>query len=156
MSNPPVYVYDTFIRAPAERIWQALTMPEFTRRYFHGTAIDSDFEVGSPVAYRNADDSVAVTGEVLESSPPNRLVITWRPLYNPQFAAEPPSRVTFEIEALEGVCRLQITHDRFAIGSGVYEQVRGGWSAIICSLKSLLETGEPLAIAGNEQQPVEA
>ena len=70
----------------------------------------------------------------------------------PELSAEPPSRVSFEIEPQGdgGLCQLRIRHDRFEPGSQVYEQVRGGWSAIICSLKSLLETGEPLALAGNE------
>ena len=146
----PIYVYDTFIRASAERIWSALTSAEFTRQYFYATAVQSDWQVGSPVVYLNPDGSRVVEGEVLESEPPRRLVITWRPLYEDRLAAEPPSRVTFEIEALEGVCRFRVTHDHFEEGSQVYENVRQGWSAIICSLKSLLETGEALPVAGNE------
>jgi uncharacterized protein YndB with AHSA1/START domain len=150
----PVYVYDTFIAAAAERIWSALTAAEFTRQYFYATSVQSDWRLGSSVVYRMPDGSTAVEGEVLESDPPRRLVITWRPLYDAAMAAEPPSRVTFEIEALEGACRLRVTHDRFEEGSAVYENVRQGWSAILCSLKSLLETGEPLPLAGNEAKRV--
>jgi uncharacterized protein YndB with AHSA1/START domain len=148
--SKPVYVYDTFIRAPAERIWQALTTAEFTTQYFHQTQVESDWETGSRVLYRMADGTGAVEGEVLESDPPRKLVITWRPLYSPELAEEPPSRVRFEIESMGEVCRLSIRHDQFEIGSQVYEQISGGWSAIISSLKSLLETGKALEVAGNE------
>jgi len=150
--NGPTYVYETIIGASAERIWTALTNAEFTQRYFHCTGVDSDWQVGSAVIYRNADGSPAVQGEVLESDPPKRLLISWRPLYDPEMAAEPPSRVCFEIEPLGEVHCLRVTHDGFEPGSAVYEQIRQGWSAIICSLKTLLETGEALPLAGNEEQ----
>ena len=146
----PIYVYATIIGAAPDKVWTALTTAEFTQRYFHGTAVESDWQTGSAVIYRMPDGNPAVEGEVLESDPPKRLVITWRPLYDPDMAAEPASRVSFEIEALGAVCQLRITHDRFAEGSLVYEQVSQGWSSIICSLKTLLETGHPLPVAGNE------
>jgi len=93
-----------------------------------------------------------VAGEVLEADPPRRLVITWQPRYSPELAKEPPSRVCFTIEAQGAVCRLTVIHDRFEEGSQVFEQIRQGWSGILCSLKTLLETGHPLAIAGNEPE----
>ena len=150
--SKPVYVYDTFIRASADRVWQALTTAEFTSRYFHNTAVESDWQAGSKVVYHMPDGSVAVEGEVLESDPPRRLVITWRPMYSADMAAEPPSRVCFEIESVGEACHLRIRHDRFEPDSLVYEHISGGWSAIICSLKTLLETGEPLPLAGNEPE----
>ena len=154
--NGPMYVYETVIGASAERIWAALTTAEFTQRYFHCTAVESDWQAGSAVIYRNPDDSPAVEGEVLESEPPRHLVISWRPLYSREMAAEPPSRVSFDIETIQDVCLLRVTHDGFEANSLVYEHVRQGWSAIICSLKTLLETGQPLPVAGNEKaQPEE-
>jgi uncharacterized protein YndB with AHSA1/START domain len=148
--NPPVYQYDTYIRASAERIWQALTQAEFTERYFHATRVESDWQVGSEVIYHMPDGSTAVEGRVLVCEPFEKLVITWRPRYSEELASEAPSRVSFEIQPVGDACRLLIRHDEFQPDSQVYEQIQGGWSAIVCSLKSLLETGEPLAIAGNE------
>ncbi len=145
--NKPSHVYETFIRATSDHIWSALTNPEFTRQYFHGTAATSDWQPGSAVRYLNADGSVAVEGEVLEAQPPERLVITWRVRYNEEMSQEPASRVVFDIEPLGDVCRLRVTHDQFAPDSLVYPHIASGWSGILCSLKSLLETGEALSVA---------
>lgn len=151
MPTKPEVHYETFIRAPAESIWEALTSADFTSKYFHSTYVSSSWHEGDAVVYASEDGKELVTGRVLEADAPHRLSITWKALYDEQMALEKESRVTFEIETLGGVCRLRITHDQFEPGSKTYENVRGGWSAIICSLKSLLETGEPLLLAGNEK-----
>lgn len=148
----PEFIYETFIRATAEQVWDGLTKPEFTRRYFYATAVDSGWGVGDQVIYRGADGMGLVEGEVLEVERPARLSLSWRALYDEDMAAEPPSRVTFEIEAMGAVTRLRVTHDRFEEGSKTLAEVSGGWPGILCSLKSLLETGEPLALAGNESE----
>ena len=110
--------------------------------------------MGSPVVFNRANDGgAAVEGKLLAADKPKLLSYTWRALYDEDMAAESHSRVTFEIEAMPGVCRLRIVHDNFDADSKTYEQVSQGWSAIICSLKSLLETGEPLPLAGNEEAP---
>ena len=144
------YVYETYIKAPPEKVWEGLTSPEFTRRYFWGTGIESTWEQGSPVVYKNDEGRLFVEGEVIEADPPLRLSFTWRALWNEEMAREAPSRVTFEIEQQGAVCRLRVVHDRFPAGSKTHEEVSHGWSAIVCSLKTLLETGEPLAVAGND------
>jgi uncharacterized protein YndB with AHSA1/START domain len=145
----PQYVYETFIRASAEEVWQGLTSPEFTKRYFYATEVSSDWRAGSRITYTNTEGGkTVVEGEVLECEPPTRLTFTWRALWSEQAAAEEPSRVSFQVEPMEGVCRLRVVHDSFPEGSRVFEEVSQGWSGILCSLKSLLETGEPLRLAG--------
>jgi uncharacterized protein YndB with AHSA1/START domain len=143
-------VYVTHIGAPAERVWEALTRGEFTRRYFHATEVRSTWAVGADVVFALPGGLPGVKGRVLEARFPTRLSFTWSPQYNPEMARERPSRVMFEIEESGGVTRLTITHDDFPPASKVFLQVADGWSAILCSLKSLLETGQPLPIAGNE------
>ena len=152
MSNKPEYIYKTFIRTTPQKLWEAITSAAFTRLYFHNTEINSDWKVGSSVVFKRAgSEEIVVEGKVLTADKPKLLSYTWRALYDEDMAAESHSRVTFEIEAMPGVCRLQVVHDDFDAGSKTYEQVSQGWSAIICSLKSLLETGEPLPLAGNEE-----
>ncbi len=143
-----MHICETVIRAPAERIWDGLTLAEFTRQYFHATHIASDWKPGSPVEFRYDDGTLVVEGEVIEFERPRRLVYTWHVLYDEGLSREPHSRVAFDIEPVEGGCRLRVTHDEFPPDSAVYEQVSRGWSAIIESLKALLErkdTGESAA-----------
>jgi uncharacterized protein YndB with AHSA1/START domain len=138
-------VHQVYIRATAEQIWEAITKPEFTLKYFYSTRVESDLAVGSPFLYRAADsDELLVEGEVLESDPPKRLSVTWRFLYDPELAAEEPSRVTWEIEPQEGgYCKLTAVQE--GLGEKAAEQVSGGWPYILSGLKTLLETGKPLA-----------
>jgi uncharacterized protein YndB with AHSA1/START domain len=137
-------VHQVFIRATADEIWEAITRPEFTVKYFYGTRVESDLAVGSPFLYRaGASDEVLVDGEVLESDPPKRLTVSWRFLYDPELAAEEPSRVTWEIEPNdEGYCKLTAVHSE--LGEKTAEHVAGGWPWIVSGLKTLLETGKPL------------
>jgi len=103
--------------------------------------------VGSPVAFRNRDGSLVIEGEVLEVDEPRRLSITWHVLYNPAVASERPSRVTWEIVQHGVACRLSLVHDDFDGETPTYHGVAEGWLVLICSLKSLLETGKPLLVA---------
>jgi uncharacterized protein YndB with AHSA1/START domain len=142
----PQQVYEVFIRAGAERIWEAITNGDFTRRYFYGTRVDSDLAVGSPFVYRSGDgDEAIVEGEVVEADEPRRLVHTWHMLYDAELRDDPPSRVTWEIEPMEdGVCKLTVVHGGFDAETPTYREVAGGWNWVLDGLKTLLETGEPL------------
>ncbi len=141
---PTTQVYEVFIKASPEQIWEAITTPEFTRRYFHGASItvaDGKYTSHGP------DGSVWGDETVVESDPPRRLVHGWRSLYDPEMGAEAPSRVTWEIEPRDGgVCRLTVTHDHLEGAPKTAASVHGqGWMFVLSGLKTLLETGEPLS-----------
>lgn len=141
-------VYQLFIKATPERIWEAITKPEFTTKYFHGSYVDSTFEPGAAYNGYSTDRSQQwVDGEVLEADPPRRLQHTWRSLYDPEAAAEPHSRVTWEIEPQQdGTCLVTVVHDKLEESPKTAESVSGtGWIAVLSGLKTLLETGQPLA-----------
>ncbi|MFQ5548168.1 MAG: SRPBCC family protein [Woeseia sp.] len=138
-------IYETYIRASAERVWNALTSAEFTSQYFYGTHVESTWKPGAAVRYFNEPGgTVAVEGEVLEADPPNKLVISWHVLYDDDACTERPSRVSFYVEDLGEQTKLRIVHDDFPDDSVVPDSVRQGWPWIIAGLKSLLETGEAL------------
>ena len=143
----PAYVTETIIRAAASKVWQALVDPEFTSRYYYGTKITADaIEKGRSYTYEG-EAGPMIKGEILEAEEPTRLVMTFVPLWDPEQAKLRPSRVTFELTALsDTITRLSLVHDDFDEGSPVLEGVSGGWPLIIASLKTLLETGEPLEI----------
>ncbi|MGP3971632.1 ArsR/SmtB family transcription factor [Streptomyces sp. 6N223] len=159
-SNATAFVYTTYIRTSPERLWQALTDPAFTRRYW-GVTLESDWRPGSPMVWEQEGVRIADPEQVvLEAEPGRRLSYTWH-TFTREFveafklgeeilaraSAEPRSKVTFEIEPVgEGMVKLTVVHDGFEPGSVVLEGISGGWPAILASLKSLLETGEPLAL----------
>lgn len=144
MSNKE-FAYETYINASRERVWNALTNPEFTRLYFHSTRVRSTWEQGAAVEFLyDSDGKVAVEGEVLESSPPDRLVISWHVLYDDDARGETPSRVSFTLEDINGQTKLRILHDHFPDSSVVLDGVSQGWPWIISGLKSVVETGQPL------------
>jgi uncharacterized protein YndB with AHSA1/START domain/DNA-binding transcriptional ArsR family regulator len=149
MAAKPEQVYQIFIKATPERIWDAVTKPEFTSAYFHGARVETNGETGSPIRYYSPDRS-SLWGDdtILESNRPRRLVVTWRSLYDAELAAEPPSRVTWEIEPQEGgFSRLTVTHDQLEGAPKTAEHVSGGWMFILSGMKTFLETGQPLGEA---------
>jgi uncharacterized protein YndB with AHSA1/START domain len=147
MTAQATQVYSVFVRATPEQLWDAITKPEFTSKYFYGSVIESTWEQGAPYAGWASDRSQQyVDGEVIEASPPRKLVTTWRALYDPETAGEPFSRVTWEIEpAGDGVTKLTVVHDELEASPKTAENVAGGWSFVLSALKTLLETGEPLS-----------
>jgi uncharacterized protein YndB with AHSA1/START domain len=127
------FVYTTYVRSTREQVWAALTGPEFTRKYWNGRLVESDWQPGSPVLIKHDfDDEVELTGEVLVAEHPRRLSYTW----------PPTDSVTFELTDLDEVVQLTVTHT--GLTDEAARQIGGGWSFIIANLKTLLETGKTL------------
>jgi uncharacterized protein YndB with AHSA1/START domain len=150
MTAPATQVYQLFIKATPEQIWEAITKPEFTERYFHGGRVEITAERRRSLA---PDGSVRGDSPTYEYDPPRRLVHGWRSLYDPELAEEPESRVTWEIEPQEsGYCKLTVVHDQLEDSPKTAESVSGaGWMMVLSGLKTLLETGQPLTETGEEE-----
>jgi len=139
------FVYVTYIRSTPEEVFQAITEPEVARQYWMHENV-SEWKPGSPWEYRAADGSRAVRllGEVLEHTPPRRLVITWA-FPSDRGNRAKHSRVAFDLERIEDMVRLTVTHDDLEPGSEMERGIAEGWPRVLASLKSFLETGRPLA-----------
>jgi uncharacterized protein YndB with AHSA1/START domain len=138
------FVYVTYIRTTPEKLWEALTKPEFTRAYWFGVTHDCAWEIGSPWRLIFSDGRVADTGEVVAIDRPRRLVLKWRNEFRPELKAEGYSRATLELEPMGDTVKLTVTHEMDREGSAFVDAVSDGWPSILASLKSLLETGKAL------------
>jgi uncharacterized protein YndB with AHSA1/START domain len=137
------FVYVTYIRTTPEKLWDALTKPEFTRAYWCETWQESTWEAGSPWRIMIPDGRVADSGEVLEIDRPRRLVLSWRNEFT-EMKTEGYSRATFDLEPVGESVKLTVTHEMDRDGSKFIAAVSNGWPHILASLKSLLETGTAL------------
>ena len=140
----PKLVYTIYIRSTPKDVWAAITKPEFTRQYWGGLANISDWKKGSKWEHMTAGEKPEawITGKVLASNPPKRLVLSWA---DPDALAD-KSRVTFEIETSEDMTCLTVTHDKLKAGSKMFSGVSKGWPRVLSSLKTFLETGKGLNI----------
>ena len=136
------FVYVTFIRTTAERLWSALTDPSQMKEYWFGMQIKTEWKAGAEWQMVFPDGRVADTGEILEVDQPKRIRLKWRNEFKPELKAEGFSLCTMEIEPAGAAVRLTITHTIERADSKFIRAVSGGWPKILSNLKSLLETGE--------------
>jgi uncharacterized protein YndB with AHSA1/START domain len=151
-------VFRIVIKASAQAIWDAITKPEWTERYAYGGRAHYELKRGGQFHVEASQQMQSmglpkemIVGEVIESDPPHKLVQTWHPLFSPATAAEPHTRITYEIQENQGgVCTVTLTHDvtgaplvaGMVPGGTDPAQGGGGWPWILSDLKSLLETGK--------------
>jgi uncharacterized protein YndB with AHSA1/START domain len=143
----PATVYTIYIASTPEKVWEALTSAEFSRKYFFGNTVEVDLRVGGGYIVRTPDGALHISGEVIECDPPRKLTITFNVNWPELIEKLGPTLVTYEIEPAGDAVRLTMTeaHDR-PIDDDILSGGRTGWPAILSSLKSLLETGEALTI----------
>ncbi|CAN5163704.1 SRPBCC domain-containing protein [soil metagenome] len=155
-------VYEIYIKTTAQKVWDAITKSEWTTQYGYQGPVEYDLKAGgqfkakaTPPLLAMGMPEVVVDGEVLEASPPNKLVQTYRFLFNDQFKAEGFTKLTWEIEeTASGFTRLTVIHDMenaagmaAMVSNKFSEMGGGGWSWILSDLKSVLETGASMSAA---------
>jgi uncharacterized protein YndB with AHSA1/START domain len=143
----PKTVYVIYIASTPEKIWQALTDPAFTAKYFFGRTIEIEPRTGGSFMLRMPDGRVDVQGDVVEWSPPRKFAATWTVDWNDDMCQLPPCLVSYDIEQAGDSVRLTLTESySWDVPEALLSGGRAGWPAILSSLKSVLETGKPLAV----------
>ena len=155
-----IRIHEIYIKATPEAIWDAITSPEWTAKFGYRLPAHYDLKPGGQFSHRaNAQmlqygmPETVVDGEVLEASPPHKLVQTYRWLFSDQNKAEGYTRLTYEITPTHaGFCRVVVTHDQSnapvmaaATIQPYNERGGGGWTWVLSDLKSLLETGHSMS-----------
>ena len=143
MSDKPKFVYVIYIAAAPEQVWQALTDPDISEKYWFGYRVAANGKVGDHMTAVGPAGKLAHRDPIIESKPLRRLVYAWKPLYK-DLPDERASRVTFELAPFKGQTRLTVVHDEFDEGSKIFEMISKGWPAVLSSMKSFLETGQGL------------
>lgn len=140
------FIYVTYIVSTPEKVFEAIIKPEVTRRYWGHDNV-SDWRPGSRWQHvrDNEQRTVNLVGEVIENTPPSRLVISWASQSEEQ-DPEAYSRVAFDIEPYDDMVRLTVTHEDLVVGSGMANGVTKGWPLVLSSMKSYLETGRGLDV----------
>ena len=142
--SKPVHIYQAYIRASVEEVWEAIVDGDKTVQYFYGTRVESDWEVGSPMNYFYPDGRQASSGEVLAIDEPKRLEFTFKPLWDEKLAAEGTSRQIWGLAEINGMTELTIELFDVPEGGAIHTDFANGYPYIVSGLKSLLETGEAL------------
>ena len=152
--SKPKFVYVTYIQSTPEQVFNALTDPEMTRDYWVRHRNASDWKVGSKWEHQDYDNAstVDIAGEVVERTPPTKLVITWAAPADIGNAAK-TSRVTFLVEPSMGAVRLTVTHDELEPDSEMAKGVAAGWPMVLSSMKTLLESGAPMEMTKKRMTP---
>jgi uncharacterized protein YndB with AHSA1/START domain len=154
----PAIIYTIYIVSTPEKVWQALTSAEFSRKYFFGNAVEVDLRVGGAYLVRTPDGALHISGEVIECDPPKKLTVTFNVNWPALIEKLGPTLVTYEIEPVGEVVKLTLlqSHDR-PLSDDILAGGRQGWPAILSSLKSVLETGHaPVIKLGPPRQMLAA
>lgn len=142
----PKHVYEVYIRTTPERLWKAITDPSFTKQYFYEQAVESSWKPGADYTHTSSDGTVRIQGKIVEIERPRRLVQTFSCPFKEETRTDRASRVTWTIEKQGDVCKLTLVHDDFDGETATFKGVGPGWNPVLSGLKTLLETGTPLAL----------
>jgi uncharacterized protein YndB with AHSA1/START domain len=150
------FVYATYIRTTPEKLWEALTNGEFSQKYWKGYRIDLEQRVGGRVRIHPPQGGKAIwneSGRVLAWEPVSKLAYEFSMIESPDVSArrDGASRVTYELQPMKEMVRLRLIHENLlpedvATDPNSPRGINNGWPAILCSLKSLLETGQAIRL----------
>ena len=146
-NGTPEFSYELYIAASPAKVWKGITDGEITRQYVYGTRLQSNLKPGAPYAYVGDGDMKVVDGKILEVEPERRLVMTWAAHWDEAVNQDRASRVTYQLTPIDPMTtKLSLVHDDFDGETATYNGSVAGWPLMLSALKSLLETGKPLAV----------
>lgn len=146
MENKPRNINRIAIKAKSEQVWQSLTDPAKTSKFWFNCAIRSTWEIESPFELWDGAEKKA-EGIILNLDPPNKLVMSWRFISFPGTESDTPSRITWEIGAhadFHGVTLVTVVHDEIEQSAHTAKILENGLPIVLSGMKTLLETGERL------------
>jgi uncharacterized protein YndB with AHSA1/START domain len=136
-------VKEIVIKAPAERVFEALTDPQQRVKWwgaegkFQATYMESDLRPGGAWSMRGTSyggKPFTVRGEYCSIERPRLLEFTWLPDWEED---APPTRIRFDLEENEGATTVRLTHSGFT--SGRSRESYQGWPWLLALLRTHVE-----------------
>lgn len=140
MSQETSKIYEVDINATPEQVWQSLTDPKLTQQYYFNTQVDSDWQAGSKIYYRDPTGGIILEGEIVKFDPPRQLTTTFKPAWAPQAQDTDASVVSWEISSQATGCKLKLTHQGLDPNSPVSADIQNAWMPTLSSLKGVVES----------------
>lgn len=142
--SKPAHVYQAFINAPTEQVWNAIVDGDLTVQYFYGTRVESSWEPGAKIVYTNGDGSIAADGEIISIEPGSMVEMTFTARWDPELEAEGPAREIWRVAQAGQLAQLTIELYDVGEDSKTLDDFVNGFPLIVSGMKTLLETGAPL------------
>jgi uncharacterized protein YndB with AHSA1/START domain len=137
------FFYAIYIKTTPKKLWNALIDPEFTKQYWWGRRLESDWKVGSEIKALYDRDKIDWQGKILEYKPLTRLSYSFHLEGVSVLNNNEPSVVIFEIAAAgKSVVKLTLSHEK--LSDKEFKDVSDGWPMLLSCFKSLLESGKAL------------
>ncbi|MCF2870108.1 metalloregulator ArsR/SmtB family transcription factor [Octadecabacter sp. G9-8] len=141
--SKPDFMMQTFIRCTQDALWDALTQADDMARYhFACNTVQGNAKVGDATTFILPHGEAMLRQVTTALDPKSKIAMTFEPLFMGPDA--PPSHMVYLIEPQGDTCKLTIEHYDMAPGQDGFAE---GWARLAASLKSFLETGEPLKAA---------
>jgi uncharacterized protein YndB with AHSA1/START domain len=130
------------IHAPRESVWQALVDPQKVKQYMHGTNMETDWSVGSPITWKGEwkGQPYEDKGTVLEVHPQSLLKMThWSPIGGSEDKPENYHTVTYELAERDGTTDLTVKQDNNATQEEAESMAENNWGPVLEGLKQVAE-----------------
>jgi uncharacterized protein YndB with AHSA1/START domain len=132
--------YETTLKAPVEKIWNALTVTEIVKQYFFGTNQLSTYKVGDPITWDGEFEGQKYLdkGEILECEPLKKLSYSYLSSWSgKEDKPENYLMVKYELSTIENGTKLTITFSSYDAERAKHSE--NSWATIIDGLKKIVE-----------------
>ena len=140
MNTDFIITYQTTIKAPVNKVWDALTKPEIVKQYFFGSDLRTDWEKGSPVYFSGEYEGHAYEdkGIVLEYVENQKLSYSYLSSWaNLEDKPENYLLVSYEVKALENGTELKITQSNYTEEKAQHS--KENWASLVNEMKKMVE-----------------
>jgi uncharacterized protein YndB with AHSA1/START domain len=133
---------EALIKAPIEKVWEALTDPAMVKQWLFGTNMSvTEWAVGGKISYKGEWEGKTYEdkGTILEIEPGLKLVSTyWSGLSGKEDKPENYQKVTYELDPVGDDTKLTITQEGNETEASA-KHSEGNWNTVLDSMKKLIE-----------------